>query len=353
MTVAYTVLQPKYVGRFLCDGSRCDALCCRKWQIRLNESAAKRMIAEDESIAARICEKDGVFTFDQDEHGRCYFLRSDNLCSMQLKYGAAYLSDVCAEYPRKTYLFPEQKAERALCLTCPLAAKSALSSEVPLAFEEVTMLSDRESYFQRLDNEPADIVNFFFDLQRQCIAILQNRRQTILERLRRMAEFLERLDESITTGDDTTIAAKDFRVPILDDKDYALGLLEFLRQHTNDDDDLTEFYMKTVSDAQGENLRDAFHRVYVEPYGYMIENYLVNEFFIELYPMHTSGSLRFNHEVFCALYAVMELFLGALATKGMTKGAEDIFDVVRWLSIRTNHFADYMDAVIDYLTDNK
>lgn len=34
--------QPRYVSKFLCDGSQCDSLCCRAWDITIDDETYEK-----------------------------------------------------------------------------------------------------------------------------------------------------------------------------------------------------------------------------------------------------------------------------------------------------------------------
>ena len=114
----FTCIEPSYLEKFFCDGSKCGSLCCYGWQQILDEEALFRYRSlpgeEGERLRAGLIyleEAEGFGFLHEDDH--CVFLREDGLCGLQKKYGAGMLTDVCAEYPRKTRLFPHHMVERS------------------------------------------------------------------------------------------------------------------------------------------------------------------------------------------------------------------------------------------------
>ena len=81
----------------------------------------------------------------------------------------------------------------------------------------------------------------------------------------------------------------------------------------------------------------------------MLEQYLVNEFFISLYPCAGDGNLADNGRTFAAVYKLLEFLL--LCRPEGSDHEEDILRLVRWISMRTNHFVGYMDLVRDYIAE--
>ena len=339
MLRTYFCIQPEYAAKFVCDGASCDAMCCGGWHIILDDAAKERFADSPmkEEIFAHVAYNEETDTSELKPVGRhCHFLNGDKLCALQLKFGADFLSDVCAEYPRKTHLFAKDVVTRALCLTCPLAAKLALTEKNPMKFVEVEIESTRENYFQKVD--AGDNTELFTELQKKCILFLQDRDLPISERMKNLGEYLCQM------GGDETVALPKTAERLA----YAENLFRYLTREAEDDDEATAEFSEVaqaVMDAPQASYA-AYEEKYLKPYGYMIENYLVNEFFIEMYPCAMPGSFWRNFLVFDALFALLELYLAALAVKaGHEPTAEDIFAAVRWLSVRTNHFLGYIDLI--------
>lgn len=383
----YMSIQPEYVRRFTCDGAACGSLCCGGWGVMLasGEYEKYRRI-RPKSLRQKILsqlhfnEILGAYEFFP-AGGRCSLLREDGLCSLQLTCGEDALTDVCAEYPRKTYIFPGA-IERALCMTCPVAARLALSDENPMKLEAVNISTDRERYFQRADNSEAVISTGFLDLQAAGISILQRRELTLDERLALLGDFFSRADRLVEEGlaDEVAVLGKSFvtadahflagrghpqslhRVYKADARSlagrgasfekYFPSMLDFarnIRELTEDDEADTAMYIERAVRVSGEKekAREALFRYredVLSRFGYMLENYLVNEFFIGLYPCALPGSFVRNFKVFTMLFKEMEFFLIAENHERPSE-AEDILRMVRWISIRTNHFAGYVEKV--------
>lgn len=135
MDKKYLYFQPEYVGKFKCDGSKCDARCCKNWSIFIDKKTYEKYpqeIAEHLKLNPE-CKQ---YLMKLDERNFCPMLTESNLCSLQLKYGEDFLSTTCATYPRYTRDFGKF-FERSLTLTCPVAAELILFQEEPMSFELV------------------------------------------------------------------------------------------------------------------------------------------------------------------------------------------------------------------------
>ena len=121
MEKKYLYFQPEYVGKFKCDGAKCNALCCKRdWAIVIDAETYKEYPPEVvEHIKFNSELKSYVMTLD--ENKTCPMLTEKKLCRLQLEHGEDFLSVTCATYPRHTYNLG-RFFERSLTPTCPVAA---------------------------------------------------------------------------------------------------------------------------------------------------------------------------------------------------------------------------------------
>ena len=80
---------------------------------------------------------------------------------------------------------------------------------------------------------------------------------------------------------------------------------------------------------------------------YLFENYLVNEFFLNLYPFRIHGSCALNYKVFLLTYKLAEFVLTAMASVKERQISE--LDIVRFFSDfsnRMDHNGRYMDECV-------
>ena len=127
----YFYFQPQYVNKFKCDGSKCNAHCCGRWSIFIDENTFRQYPPEITAHMQFNSDKK-EYRIVLDENDSCPFLNENKLCGIQLKYGESFLSQTCATYPRITNYFG-YFFERALALSCPVAAE--------IIFKERRMLS--------------------------------------------------------------------------------------------------------------------------------------------------------------------------------------------------------------------
>lgn len=406
-------LQSVYMRRFVCDGRRCGSLCCcAKWGVALDAATLARYEGQPELLhelkkGLERSEATGGWIM-RHENGRCVFLREDGLCSLQRRFGIGAISDVCAEYPRKMHEVGDT-LDRALCLSCPVAAEEVLFAEEPLAFEWVEVAAPRPDYVDRTPLGAPLSAAAFRSLQLAGIALLAERRLSLDARLAALGLLLARAEAYVEqgaaedlTGDAAAIAdaaAGEAKALLAANPfDAALYLRFFQRlfpalaQATEDDLPETAAYLARIRRAFGEGDGDAAsgrgdaekksvctalaerRRRYGErilsKYGNALENWLVNEFLLGRYPLTGGTSFLANYEVFVVLYKMLEFLLladpafdegGASALQVTTDMTEkdvesvgqdertkrSILAAAGWLAVRTNHFPGYIDALAE------
>ena len=406
-------LQPVYMRRFVCDGRRCGSLCCcAKWGVALDAATLARYEGRPELLhelkkGLERSEATGGWIM-RHEDGRCVFLREDGLCSLHRRFGIGAISDVCAEYPRKMHEVGDT-LDRALCLSCPVAAEEVLFTEEPLAFEWVEVAAPRPAYVDRMPLGTPLSAAVFRSLQLAGIALLAERRLSLDARLAALGLLLARAEAYVEQG-----AAEDLIKDAAAIADAAAGeamallaanpfdaalylgffqrLFPALAQATEDDLPETAAYLARIRRSFGEGDGDAARgqagaeeksvctaiaerrRRYGErilsKYGNALENWLVNEFLLGRYPLTGGTSFLANYEVFVVLYKMLEFLLladpaldegGASALQVMTDATEkdvesvgqdertkrSILAAAVWLAVRTNHFPGYIDALAE------
>ena len=406
-------LQPVYMRRFVCDGRRCGSLCCcAKWGVALDAATLARYEGRPELLhelkkGLERSEATGGWIM-RHEDGRCVFLREDGLCSLHRRFGIGAISDVCAEYPRKMHEVGDT-LDRALCLSCPVAAEEVLFTEEPLAFEWMEFAAPRPDYVDRTPLGAPLSAAAFRSLQLAGIALLAERRLSLDTRLAALGLLLARAEAYVEQG-----AAEDLTKDAVAIADAAAGeakallaanpfdaalylgffqrLFPALAQATEDDLPETAAYLARIRRSFGEGDGDAAsgrgavekksvctalaerRRRYGErilsKHGNALENWLVNEFLLGRYPLTGGTSFLANYEVFVVLYKMLEFLLladpaldegGASALQVMTDATEkdvesvgqdertkrSILAAAVWLAVRTNHFPGYIDALAE------
>lgn len=271
-------------------------------------------------------------------------LTPDYWCSVQCRYGESFLSITCRAYPRVAH-FMLDYYERSLSLTCPVAADLILSLTEPMAFEQVELDEQQHAAngLTSTPNIPRGLIERFFTIQYAAISILQSRNLSIDGRLIVLGFYLDRLDELIK-GDRLdeieTLSAVYSSEEFLNGKAQRLSdsiefnvenyirtmfnLLDSIYGAEAEFNQLNRRYIDAISDAldisvdknKGASLSKLvknYRRLeparndFLDRNSIKLEHYLVNEFFLGLYPWKFSSSIRQGYGAFVATYKILEL----------------------------------------------
>ena len=387
MDKKYFYYQPEYVDKFKCDGAKCNARCCKNWNIFIDKETYKKY--PQEVIGhLKFNSKRGEYLMKLDEKKFCPMLTENNLCSLQLKYGEEFLSITCATYPRYTRDFGKF-FERSLTLTCPVAAELILLQREPMRFNFVEVSEKIHSNGGKIQNAKIqtaeEFTKYMLEIQIALIAILQNRTLTINQRLIVVGFFLDKLTEiyfkDLGVEDLLKLIAayksKKFwaeQVPLMlrivsfnSRKFIELIFKLFESLYGGEKAKLTETgreIMNTVVDvlqikpdknnkvltsettANYEKLAEA-RKIFAEEYSPFLENYLVNEFFMNVYPWHFAENLAKNYAVFVATYKIFELLIFSATQKGFSS-KEDLLKIVDSFTTQSDHTKDFQKKILEH-----
>lgn len=312
--------EPEYVSKFVCDGPSCRAACCKDWQIEIDAKAANRYRKKEPKIADY---KDGRYYLNLDNEKGCPFLTEQCLCGLQLSEGEAFLSGTCRTFPRRTY-YVDEFCERTLSFACPLAAKLALSHpEEKMRFVETHADDETDVYNS---NVPDDMLECLLPIQMTGVHILQERRLTLDQRLIILGFYLDKIDEAIES--EKTEFIDTISALYKSEQFFAEQVPKLLKNIRYDQEAYTNIMLEVF--AKAEIVTNPKLEVR-EKSSELLESYLVNEFFGNMYPWRTKGPISQNYGLFVLTFKILE----ALISEG------DPIEVVTWFSRNIDHDVEY------------
>ncbi len=379
----YACLQPEYMGKFQCDGAACGSQCCRNWLVGIDPITYQKYCgiepkSERDKILSHIKYNREMKTYaiEMDPTGGCPFLEENGLCHIQKTRGASWLSNICTLYPRKSYLVGDMLL-RGLSMACPVAARTALLPEEPMAFEMIDLSQEQ---YEEIRKRNSGILGQFeaplLDIHYGAVSILQNRGLSIDQRLIVLGFFLDQAGDFAAAGETEKIAelsslyASDNFMEQVPDMLSAIvfqpdgyirslfGLIEALygknaKFHGRERDlmipvlrafgvkeevvsiaALTETYKMRFRPAEERMLRE---------YGHILENYLVNEFFLYYYPDIARGTFAQNYILLVIAYKLITFMAVSLTM------AEDTKPDGEWLVGLIGHMAASFDHNVEFL----
>lgn len=379
---SYLYFQPEYVSRFKCDGSKCAAHCCGHWHVVIDAKTYEKYSRLD-GIIEHLTPLGKAHVINMDENGHCPFLTADNLCGIQREHGEDFLSNTCTTYPRYTKSFGKF-FERSLSMTCPVAAQAALFSDEPMRFEFVEVPEGIHSHGGKIGIANVESTEGFaehmLEVQVALISIMQERTLTIDQRLIVMGFFCDRLGEIIGDGKFTaaqvpilidnlnrlieTYESKKFfarQVPRMlasvrfDEKKFVRLILTLFNEIYSNSSRQGRF-LNAVSDTLGLNpdennfvsiraVSDNFARladerkIFAERYAAFLENYFVNDLFLNCYPWRFTESIANNFAVFVTTCKIFELITFSLVHMGLDD-EDTLLKFVGWFTTQTTHSVD-------------
>ena len=399
MAKKYLYFQPEYVNLFRCTGGGCLNNCCnRSWDIDIDNATYKKYLKiKPKSLAKEITshiERDDAKNSYMLKGRPCPFLTEDNLCGIQLEYGEKFLSQTCATYPRSTRSFGKF-FERSLNLTCPVAAEMILFAEEPMKFEFVEVPEKIHSNHGRINvghHFPASekAAEQMLAVQVAIISILQERTLSIDQRLIVLCFFVDKLEEIYLRGIDedelkkliATYESKEFlteQVPLMiqtvnfDVEKFVRLMMEMFEAFYSAKEILLNekghIFLNTVINtlqikldennfvslskitANYEQLAEA-RKNFLADYSTFLENYLVNELFLNLYPWKYNRLPSRSLSVFLITYKVFELLTFA-ATQNNLSSKDSLLKLVDWYTNQIDHSDRLQEKIFAYLEERK
>ena len=373
MEKKYFYFQPQYVRKFQCDGSKCDAHCCKEeWNIFIDGDTYKQYEQLGEEITSRLefHSDKGEYFIDFGGKKYCPFLNEKKLCRLQLEYGENFLSRTCSTYPRITNAF-KNFFERSLIMSCPVAAEIILFEPEPMTFEFVEVPEKIHShcgklFLQRLESSE-ELRAHVVEIQAAMISILQERTLTLDRRLIMLNFFVDRLGEIFSNfnADELRklIAAYESKkflaeqVPrmlrtVTFDVEKFIGLMRKILVEIFGEENLLK-NKKFLDAVEGAAPLIAEKKIFAAERASFFENYLVNEIFLNVYPWKfEGGSIAQNFAAFVTEYKFFELVVFSVSRKGFGS-RKDLIEVTSWFTTRFDHTKELKKKIFELVKDTE
>ena len=187
---------PEYYDEFSCIASRCKDSCCAGWEIDIDDESYEYYRSVEGPFGDRLREsmfvaEDGGYRFKLKGPKRCAMLNDNNLCDLYTALGEEALCEVCTEYPRFSLVYG-QVEQKALSLSCEEVGRILFGRTEPEQLIDIGLPGDCED-----DEEDPQYVAFMEWVQKEAVAILQNRELSITERTREFLAWCDRVQTII------------------------------------------------------------------------------------------------------------------------------------------------------------
>lgn len=187
---------PEYYDEFSCIASHCKDSCCAGWEIDIDDESYEYYRSVEGPFGDRLREsmfvaEDGGYRFKLKGPKRCAMLNDNNLCDLYTALGEEALCEVCTEYPRFSLVYG-QVEQKALSLSCEEVGRILFGRTEPEQLIDIELPGDCED-----DEEDPQYVAFMEWVQKEAVAILQNRELSITERTREFLAWCDRVQTII------------------------------------------------------------------------------------------------------------------------------------------------------------
>ncbi|MEH6888492.1 flagellin lysine-N-methylase [Bacillus sp. JJ864] len=392
------LLAPQYMQQFSCIGSECEDSCCIGWKVTVDEDTYKKYkksrdlelkpLFKNKVTRQRSNPSSSSYAkIKMEDGGRCSFLSEENLCKVQLKLGEEYLSNTCTTYPRSINSI-NGVIEKSATMSCPEAARLALLNPNGIDFAEIeepastpgSITNQLKTDGMKVDNTPK---KYFWELRVFSIQVIQDRSYTLAERLIILGMFYQNVQKHIDQGDVHAIpnVIANFtdwmsnqgmkesldKIPTQLSVQMALckDLVGYRTNHSipsqryRDCLDEMSKGIQYTKEATIEELTEHYKKAYEEFYEpfmteheYILENYLVNYIFKNLFPFGQK-TLFDDYVMLVIHYSMIKLHLIGMAGfhEGLT--TDLVIKLIQSFAKTVEHNTVFLKRVLNLLKENE
>ena len=385
-------IAPTYAAAFQCIGPACEDHCCGEWDIPLDKTTYQKYKQFPKDKLGLEIEQfvgitparghDGWYAqINRRAGGCCPFFGGDHLCGIQKEYGPGLLSATCSIYPRSLSWVGGQ-LEASLSVSCPEAARNVLlDPEFARVQGNIFSGAFRTDNTFYLAGDRSGSGAVYRAVRAMAMGMVLDRSRPLWQRLLVVGRLCERLGEA------------------QDDTAQMLNVIEEYRRGAADS--LSEVYPsdpKTrlevvfglsdlrIRDGCGSRFQDVFwtfvegigspidgvagddlarflhaeeeyHRPYFEASPFILENYVINYMFFNLFPFgHRGGNTDIPRTIFQE-YVLMTtqfawvnaLLIGISARYRESFAAEHVVKTVQSLTREVGHYPHALRFIIEYV----
>jgi lysine-N-methylase len=393
------VFMPSYMQEFHCIGPACEDSCCIGWRVDIDQEAYKKYTKIQDKELKSIVEssvKKNKSNRNPESYARikmlpnqqCAFLSPEKMCKIQLKYGESYLSNTCALYPRHINEV-SSGAEKSATMSCPEAARLALLNPEGIKFLEVAEPAEVRYRPQRtLHTESVPFIKkaqqYFWEIRTFILQLLQYRAVSLDDRLILLGSFCQKLQEHI---DNKTVDAIpslfSYYVNWLEDDASRESLsnippnygiqMQLIKEILDERLALgvnNQRYIECVNEMlqglhyiQGINIEEIMHQYasaysqyyqpFIDRHGYIMENYLVNYVFKNLFPFGESLSVFEEYVLLIVHYSLIKLHLIGMSAYHHGLTTDIVIKLIQSLAKTVEHNPQYLRCIRELLKKNE
>jgi lysine-N-methylase len=394
--------RPTYAAAFRCIGASCEDTCCSNWDIPVDKSTYGRYrqfpLERLGSVVSQFVfinvssQPDELYAkIHRGPSGSCPFFEQDHLCAIQKEYGPGLLSATCSIYPRSLSRVAGQ-FEGSLSLSCPEAARNVLLEPHFLQIEGDLFSGDfRTDNIFHLASDRRGAVHkpedHFLVIRTLLIETVRDRSRPVWYRLLLIGSLCKRMDNIGTAVGEEIFPAifKDYR-QIIENRvpqaelekmpsqprlklEVVFGLSEarVRNRSLNRFRDTFWTFVEGIGSPEGSLPGDdierfllaeeEYHRPFFERFPHILENYLMNYMFQNLFPYGRAGSADFTSRSMFDEYIQMTtqfawinaLLIGVAAHYKGAFAGEHVVRTIQSFTRAVEHYPDALKSINEYM----
>jgi lysine-N-methylase len=388
---------PTYAAAFRCIGASCEDTCCGDWDIPIDsETYGKYQQFPPEKLGSLVSKfvhinapnpPDNLYAqIYRDPSGFCPFLGTDHLCDIQKEYSPKLLSATCSIYPRSLSRVAGE-LEGSLSLSCPEAVRNVL-----LVPDFMRIKGDLFSGAFRTDNIfrlASDQSGFahkperlFTSIRTLLIDMVRDRSRPMWNRLLLIGSLCKRMNNTTSTEEEILPAILGDYRQIIENQISPAELDSMPSQPRVKMEVIFELTDVCVRDGGGTRFQDTFwtfvqgisapagslpgndihrflraekvyHRPFFAKFPFILENYLVNYMFQNLFPYGREGSANFTPRSMFDEYILMTtqfslinaLLIGIAGHHKEAFAQEHVVTTIQSFTRAVEHYPDVLNSI--------
>ena len=361
------ILQPKYLEGFQCDGSKCNAKCCRtNWRIDIGmKSYKKYQRIKNPAMRKKILssvEPDTAgrgFQIKLGENLRCPLLCEDKLCYIQRNLGEEALSFICRYYPRDVHNIGSFQI-RVLSMSCPVAAESALFSPDGMNLQKIECKGDELAGIWSLPlgikNVPDDLAAVHTMLGG--FAILQNKAYNMEQRLALLGLFMDRVQDCQQDAEAVLelishYNSEKFRQEISSlweswqfypaaHRQFMSGVFKLLNEYK----EISSVAISLFMSKSNEQFPDDKNSVLPKGLDEVLERYWQQEWLFNAFPFAVEGSFWHNYFAYLIAYEILQAYIYGKYESAKVWDKETVLKELGIFSRLIDHERNFKDILV-------
>ncbi|MDR2817429.1 MAG: flagellin lysine-N-methylase [Oscillospiraceae bacterium] len=373
---------------FECNRKSCELRCCDSFNTVFFSNKSYKALKESRNSDLRrltrsfiLKNEEAITEFDayiMESGGKCPMLCEDGSCLVENVFGAKFMGYPCGSYPG----FVRQVGpyyEEGVSLACPLVAKTVLSQKSGLNFINMQRDVSKDLPARRYTDIRNVYGNYIQDVKDIGLNILKKRTLEIDVRLFVLTIFYSHLEQLFTNCDaQTSVFVGLYKDKLADDElrslldGYECNLKEqlvlyylfgrpLLTSENNDQiDELLDFAYKFAEGVKMSEMdefadkyrkaREQIYQPFMDEHGYILENFLVNEFFNDALPFLYFKDMQDATLYFVVYFGMLEFMICAMALRDEKIDVPDVYQLIIRLAKRfepvSQHFENKYEGRI-------